>query len=130
MSSHKVNELSLKDKSDGISDQMVIIIHVDSRSEGTRQDVFFYHLEGSKKGEEIANNIQDTFKQKYDRFQKGRGYHGTVKARNLYVLRNTNPPAVFIELANIRNQADQKRIIHASNRQALANWIFEGVTKN
>lgn len=127
---HKVNELSSMHKKQGITEQMVIIIHVDSRSEGTRQDVFFYHLEGSKKGAEIANNIQDTFKQKYDRFQKGRGYHGTVKPRGLYVLRNTNPPAVFIELANIRNQADQKRIIHDSNRQALANWIFEGITKD
>lgn len=124
-----VNNLSRKHKMQGLTDQTVVIIHVDSRNEGTRQDVFFYHLEGSKKGKSIANNIQSTFKAKYDKFQKGRGYKGTVKARSLYVIRNTNPPAVFIELANIRNQADQKRIVKASNRQALANWIFEGITK-
>jgi len=45
----------------------------------------------------------------------------------LYVLRNTAPPAVLIELANIKNKHNQKRFMLSENRQALAKWIYEGL---
>jgi N-acetylmuramoyl-L-alanine amidase len=45
------------------------------------------------------------------------------------MLRSTYPPAVFIELGNLKNPNDQKRILLESNRQALAQWIFEGLTR-
>jgi len=45
------------------------------------------------------------------------------------MLANTLPPAVYIELANIRNKEDHKRILQKENRQALANWMMEGLTK-
>lgn len=125
-----INMLSKQYSAKGLKDQAVIVIHVDSRSTEKRQDVFFYHHKKSEKGEKLANNIQLTFKEKYDRFQKSRGYHGTVSSdRNLYVIRNTIPPLVFIELANIRNPKDQQRLILDSNRQALANWIFQGLLR-
>ncbi|MEF2942948.1 MAG: N-acetylmuramoyl-L-alanine amidase, partial [Phocaeicola dorei] len=50
--------------------------------------------------------------------------------RNLYVLRNTTPVAVFLELGNIRNKRDQQRLVLKNNRQALANWIAEGIVKD
>jgi N-acetylmuramoyl-L-alanine amidase len=37
--------------------------------------------------------------------------------------------AVFIELGNIRNPQDQKRFILEDNRQAVANWLTEGLMK-
>jgi N-acetylmuramoyl-L-alanine amidase len=37
------------------------------------------------------------------------------------------PPAVYIELGNIRNGFDQQRIVLGSNRGALANWLLEGL---
>ena len=58
-----------------------------------------------------------------------RQYEGTVTERNLYVLRNTDPTAVFVELANIQNHRDQRRILIPSNRQFLADWLYEGMTK-
>jgi len=33
----------------------------------------------------------------------------------------------YIEIGNIRNKKDQRRILDADNRQALAKWISEGV---
>jgi len=33
----------------------------------------------------------------------------------------------FIEIGNIQNEKDQKRIVVPENRQALAKWISEGV---
>jgi N-acetylmuramoyl-L-alanine amidase len=36
-------------------------------------------------------------------------------------------PAVYIELGNLRNAFDQQRFVLPANRQALANWLFEGL---
>jgi len=124
-----INALHLKYKKKGYKDHTVIALHVDSAGKGARKDVFFYHHKNSKRGKELAHNIHKTFKSKYDRFQKGRGYKGTIRSRGLHMINHTNPPIVYIELANIQNPQDQKRILLNSNRQALANWIFQGVIK-
>jgi len=123
-----INRLHKKYKKKGYKKQKAIMIHIDSRSESKSQDVFFYHWGKSKTSKKLAYDLQSTFKAKYARYQKNRGYHGYVSERGLYMLRNTAPPAVFVELANIRNINDHKRLLYKSNRQALANWLFEGMT--
>ena len=100
---------------------------MDSRSKGKQTDVFFYHAPGSSKGKRLANNLHRTFDKKYDKHQPNRGFTGTVSGRNLYVLRNTQPVAVFLELGNIQNKRDQHRLVLQNNRQALAKWIAEGI---
>jgi N-acetylmuramoyl-L-alanine amidase len=107
--------------------QRVIIMHVDSRSKGENIDIFFYHDSRSKTGKKAATILQRTFHDKYNEHQPGRGYQGTVSSRNLYVLKNTYPVGVYIELANINHQRDIKRLIIADNRQAVANWLTEGL---
>ena len=107
----------------------VIAIHVDSRPTHKRQDVFFYHCPGSDDGKQIADNLHETFKQKYKIHRKDGSYHGTVTDRNLYVLKNTNPTAVYVELANIQNHLDQVRILAPSQRQTLADWLYLGIIK-
>jgi N-acetylmuramoyl-L-alanine amidase len=108
--------------------QRLITIHVDSRSQGQNIDVFFYHHHKSTNGKKLAESIHKTFKEKYSRHQPGRNYHGTVTTRStLYMIRNTHLPMVYIELGNIRNARDQQRLVLSNNRQALANWIGEGV---
>ncbi len=107
--------------------QRMIAIHVDSRSHGENIDVFFYHDKQSKTGEKAARILQSTFQEKYDRHQPGRGYQGTVSNRNLYVVKNTFPVAVYIELGNINHRRDQQRFIIADNRQAVANWLSQGL---
>ncbi|NOZ34830.1 MAG: N-acetylmuramoyl-L-alanine amidase [Chlorobi bacterium] len=122
-----INRNYRKYKKIGVKSQTSVVIHVDSRSYQKRQDVFFYYYFGSKQGKRTALAIHEKFAEKYRKVQKGRGYHGTVSARNLYVLKHTLPTAVFLELGNIRNTYDQKRIILPDNRQALANWIYLGL---
>ena len=119
-----VNELYLKHRG---SFQRLVEIHVDSRSTGQNIDVFFYHDQRSKTGQKLAMNLHQTFRDKYRQHQPNRGYHGTVSARNLYILKNSYPPAVFIELGNINHHRDQQRLILESNRQALANWLRDGL---
>ena len=122
-----INRLHRKSKS---TYKRAIFIHVDSRSKGKQTDVFFYHSPGSKYGKRLAEGLHSTFSAKYDRHQPNRGFSGTVSERNLYVLRNTTPYAVFLELGNIQNPQDQKRLVIPDNRQALANWITEAIVKD
>ena len=111
--------------------QRLITIHVDSRSTGENIDVFFYYHHRSKSGRQLAGAIQQTFNEKYARHQPGRSYHGTVSSRsNLYMIKNTLAPTVYIELGNIKNTRDQRRLVISDNRQALANWIMEGIIKD
>ena len=104
-----------------------VFIHVDSRQRNNQTDVFFYHSPGSRNGKRLAQSLQTTFGKKYDKHQPNRGFGGSVSERNLYVLRNTTPVGVFLELGNIQNPQDQKRLVIPANRQALANWITESI---
>ena len=108
--------------------QRLLALHVDSRSKGENIDVFFYHHARSKAGQRLAHNIHRVFTARYRRAQPNRPYSGNVSARSsLYVVRNSHAPAVFMELGNIHNARDQQRFVVADNRQALANWIYEGL---
>lgn len=114
-------------KKKGISQQYLVSIHVDSRNEHHKQDVFFCHYGESDSGKKLAGTLQKKFEEKYNIHQKNRGYHGHVDDRSFYILANTFPPATLIELANIKNTSDHRRILQNENRQALANWIYEGL---
>jgi N-acetylmuramoyl-L-alanine amidase len=37
------------------------------------------------------------------------------------------PTGVYIELGNIKNPLDQDRLVIQNNRQAVANWLCEGL---
>lgn len=111
-------------------EQIVVPIHVDSReNKNKRIDIFFYHNQGSERGKVIANTLLETLEDKYRAVQPGRGYNGSVSARGLYMLRNTIPVTVYIELGNIQNERDQIRLVEKNNRQAIANWLTDGFIK-
>lgn len=108
--------------------QRMLSIHIDSRSKGQNIDVFFYHHENSAPGLALAQRIHEVFTSKYNRYQPNRDYFGTVTPRSsLYVIKYSNPPTVFVELGNIKNDKDQRRFVIPNNRQALANWLCDGI---
>lgn len=107
--------------------QRLIMIHLDSGSKSDRTDVYFYHNATSTKGKKFAYTLQNKMKEKYLQNQPNREYTGTVSTRRLYMLQTTTPPSVFIELGNINNSRDQKRFLIYENRQALAEWLCEGI---
>ena len=123
--SAKINDLYRKDRKN-YNYCRAIFLHLDSRSKGQQTDVFFYHTKNKPDSKRLANRMKDTFESKYDKHQPNRGFSGTVSHRNLYVLANTSPSAVFVELGNIQNAFDQRRFVISSNRQALAKWLMEG----
>ena len=126
---NKINALYQKDRKN-YSYCRAIFIHVDSRSKGKQTDVFFYHSNKKAVSKRLANNMKDTFESKYGKHQPNRGFSGTVSGRNLYVLSHTTPASVFVELGNIQNSFDQRRLVINSNRQALAKWLMEGFLKD
>ena len=107
--------------------QRAVFIHLDSRSQNQKLDVFFYYNRDSASGRNLARTMQSTFKDRYQKNQPSRGFSGTVSPRDLYVIKNTNPVSLFAELGNIQNSFDQQRFLESSNRQALANWMCSGL---
>ena len=119
-----VNELYKKHQG---AYRRLIVTHVDSRSKGENIDVFFYHHKKSKNGKKLAESIHKVFEKKYKKYQPNRDYNGTFSHRSLYLVNYTLPAMAYIEIGNLQNKKDQKRILYSVNRQALAEWIAQGV---
>jgi N-acetylmuramoyl-L-alanine amidase len=122
-----INDLYEKHDKQGVPFQKLIVIHVDSRAKRNQTDLFFYYHPDDKQGKELALNLHASVESNYKKYQENRGYSGTVTARDLHMLRETKVPSAYVELGNIRHQQDQQRIILPSNRQLLAEWLFEGL---
>ncbi|MBI1183893.1 N-acetylmuramoyl-L-alanine amidase [bacterium] len=126
--SRAVNKLYTDYKKQG-KKQLAICIHIDSRSTEKRVDMFFYHHAKSNSGKQYAETLYSTIKSKYDFYNPWRGYDGDVSARDLFMLRETYPTTVYIELGNLQNPKDQDRFTIVSNRQAVADWLTDGLLK-
>jgi N-acetylmuramoyl-L-alanine amidase len=122
-----INTLYDKHLKQGVKDQKLIVIHVDSRGKGQQTDLFFYYHPDDKEGKKLATKMHDTMERNYAKVNKKRGYKGTVTARDLHMLRETKVTAAYIEMGNIKHPTDQKRLFIASNRQLIADWLFEGM---
>jgi len=123
---NEINRINFKTKS---KYQRAIFIHLDSRSKNKQLDVFFYYQNGKQNKAQslkLAETMRKTFQSLYNKYQPDRGFSGTVSTRPLYVLRNTTPVSLFVELANMQNANDRKRFMSGNNRQVLANWFCAG----
>ena len=124
--SDAINTLYETYKKRGIKDQRLIVIHVDSRGKSQQTDTFLYYQNGNEDSKRIANAMQKTLELRYS---QRRNYTGTVTTRDLHMLRECKTTTVYVELGNIRNEFDRKRIMIANNRQAIAAWLAEGFIK-
>ena len=125
-----INQLSLKSKE---KYRRAIFIHLDSRSKKKQLDVFFYYQdvkENIDRSRQLAITMQKTFRGFYQKHQPSRGFSGMVSTRPLYVLQNTTPVSILVELANMQNENDQRRYVLEDNRQTLADWLCEGFIKD
>jgi len=122
-----INKLYAENLAKGHKVQRVIETHIDSRYVDRKVDIFFYYNASKNDSKALANTMFDTIKVKYDEKQKGRGYTGEVKARDLWMITASIPPVVYVELGNITNEFDRKRLLLADNRQAIANWFTQGI---
>ncbi|MDR1610146.1 MAG: N-acetylmuramoyl-L-alanine amidase [Candidatus Symbiothrix sp.] len=126
----KINALNRKAKE---KYRRAVFIHLDSRGKKKQLDVYFYYQDKQKnkvKSKRLSETMRGTFADRYAKVQPGRGFSGTVSTRNLAVLRNAEPVSIFMELANMKNEFDQRRYILDDNRQALANWMTLGFIRD
>jgi N-acetylmuramoyl-L-alanine amidase len=121
--SDAVNLLYEANRKKGIKDQRLIVIHVDSRGVSQQTDTFLYYQNGNDDSYKIAKRMQKTLETKYAPY---RDYKGTLTTRDLHMLRECKPTTVYVELGNIRNEFDRKRLMIKNNRQAIAKWLTEG----
>lgn len=124
-----INKLYQKNRSLGFTQQKTIVIHVDSRSKNERIHLFFYHQADNETSRELSRKMQQSIQANYTKYRGKDYYSGKLATRDLHMLREVEAPTVYIELANIRNPADQQRIVLASNRALLASWLFEGLSQ-
>jgi N-acetylmuramoyl-L-alanine amidase len=124
--SDAVNELYDKYHKKGITDQRLIVIHVDSRGRKDQTDTFLYYQNGNEASQKLAKKMHQTLEKKYERYRE---YNGTLTTRDLHMLRETKPTTVFVELGNIRNDFDRKRLMLKNNRKLLAQWLADGFMK-
>ena len=122
-----INALAKRAKARGVTTQYCIEIHVDSRHAERQTDLYFYHQKKSDESEDTAECIREAMKRNYERHGRSRAYEGTIRSRELYTLRETEIPTIYIELGNIQHSFDQQRVLRPSNRQALADWFVEGL---
>ncbi len=125
--SDAVNDLYEKFAKKGIKDQRLIVIHVDSRGKREQTDTFLYFQSGSEESKKLAKKMQTVLQTEYNKRRPADNkYEGTVSTRDLHMLRETKPTTVFVEIGNIRNEFDRKRIMVKNNRQAVAQWLAQG----
>lgn len=122
-----INKLHTENVKKGYKYQRLLEIHCDSRNEGQKVDMYFYHYPSSRSSKTFATRLRDKVRDKYNEHQSGRGYGGTVTGRDLHTLRETKTVGAYIELGNMRNTFDQKRLVIENNRQAIANWLYDGL---
>jgi N-acetylmuramoyl-L-alanine amidase len=102
--------------------QRAVFIHLESRRYSEQIENYFFHTKDSQ-SEKLAQIALNTFQMQYNKLQMDQAFKGTTSIRDLYVLRNTNPIAIYTELGNIRNRFDQKRLLISDNRQTMADWL-------
>jgi N-acetylmuramoyl-L-alanine amidase len=125
--SNIINQLYAQNRKAGITQQVAISIHVDSRARRQQVDLFLYYQRSNDESKKLAQTLHNSIKGKYQVYRKNGQYKGSVTTRDLHMLREVKPTAIFMELGNIRHPLDQQRIVLESNREALAKWLFEGL---
>jgi len=108
--------------------QQVISLHVDAYGAKVEPQIDVHFKTASKNGYALSKALRDTMAAKYAKYQPNRKYNGGIDGRaNLFVLNNTKPVAVLVELGNIRHPGDQYRLVKPDNRQAIADWLRDGL---
>lgn len=125
-----VNRLYDENKSWAKSQQL-ISLHVDAYGGRVEPQIDVHFKTASKSGYALSRSLRDTMTAKYAKFQPNRTYKGAIDdSANLFMLNNTKPVAVLVELGNIRHPGDQYRLVKPGNRQAIADWLRDGLIKN
>ena len=84
------------------------------------------------KGAQLVADDRTDVEEKFGRLRATcpENIRGMMEVRGIGLCRFEPCPSVFVELGNIQNTFDQRRLVMDSNRQALAKWLMEGFLKD
>ena len=105
-------------------------IHIDSRNANVPIDLFMYYHSTQPLARQTAYTLLREMERMYQRHQPNRGFSGNIIHRNLYILREITPPTIMVEVGNFQNARDRERILNHNNRQAVANWLTNGLIED
>lgn len=112
-------------KANSLEADLFISIHCNSVESPYAEGTETWYCNGSSAGRMLAECIQDQIVDSLNTVD--RGIKVAVPGRNgLYVLTNTDMPAVLVELAFISNEDDEKLL--RNNQDDFARAIARGVT--
>lgn len=117
----KVNELYERDK-EKFKYIRAVEVHIDSRNPKEQIDLFLYYADNPQ-SRLTSYTLRNEILKQYQKHQPNRGFIGNVSHRDLYILRQLNPPSIMVEVGNFQNLRDRERILNPNNRQAIANWM-------
>ena len=101
--------------------RMFISIHANSVERPAAHGTEVYHYPGSARGRRLASLLQSRLVAALGTADRG------VKEANFQVLRETDCPAVLVEVAFISNEADRQLVTGYAGQLAAAVAIAEGV---
>lgn len=108
-----------------------VCIHCNSFDDDSVNGTETWHNPENEQSVKLAQAIQNSIVQELgtnDRKIKN-GYNGTPETggRSLYVIRNTNAPAVLVELGFLTNPTDAEKLSSDDYRQKFAQAIADGI---
>lgn len=101
---------------------LFVSLHCNAASFTAKGTECFYYT-GSKRGELLAQCIQDQLIDSINTYDRG-----IKESGGLTVLRNTKMPAVLVEIAFISNQAEAEMLKDANWQDVIARAIARGIT--
>lgn len=99
-----------------------VAIHCDSYTPNpSANGTSTYYYGPSSDGQVFAQTVQDAFIKEVGSYDRG------IKSANYYVLKNTNMPAILIELGFISNPDEEKRLASPDYQQKYAQGLADGI---
>lgn len=115
------------DISNSANAKYFVAIHCNSADATSANGTETWDNPGNEESKNLATNIQSSIVEEVGMYDRGLkdGY-----GRGLYVIKNTNAPAVLIELGFLSNASDAQKLRDDSYRQKYAQAIADGILKS
>ena len=115
------------DVSNNANAKYFVAIHCNCADAASANGTETWDNDGSGESKKLATNIQNSIVQEVGMYDRGLkdGY-----GRGLYVIKNTNAPAVLIELGFLSNASDAQKLRDDSYQQKYAQAIADGILQS
>lgn len=105
--------------------ELFISIHMNSFTNSRFYGAQTFFNKGSIEGEKLADKVQSEFRQNLDK----NNLRTPVARDNIYILKETNIPAILVEAGFLSNLTEEKLLQKEKYQEKVAWSIFSGIIK-